>query len=101
MSSLLVFIRVYRLEIQSVILVFSTQFFDLLSGSTLPPTHFPVSKYSIYRQCVAERGCGVLSCVGDHILQGVLHSVSHQIQNLQNCFITPNKNLGGEGAPDR
>ncbi len=42
-----VFIRVYRLEIQSVILVFSTQFFDLLSGSTLPPTHFPVSKYSI------------------------------------------------------
>jgi hypothetical protein len=23
---------------------------------------------------------------------GVLHSVSDQIQNLQNCFITPNKN---------
>jgi hypothetical protein len=27
------------------------------------------SKYSIYRQCVAGRGWGMLSCVGDHILQ--------------------------------
>jgi hypothetical protein len=29
------------------------------------------------------------------------HSVSDQIQNLQNCFTIPNKNLGGEGASDR
>jgi hypothetical protein len=28
----------------------------------------------------------------------VLHSVSDQIQNLQNCKTTPNKNLGEEGA---
>jgi hypothetical protein len=32
---------------------------------------------------------------------GVKHSVSDQIQNLQNCYTTPNKNLGGEGASDR
>jgi hypothetical protein len=30
-----------------------------------------------------------------------LHSDSDQIQNLQNCYTTPNKNLGGEGASDR
>jgi hypothetical protein len=41
---------------------------NLLSG--LRP-HFSKSKYSIYKQCVAGRrwGGGVLSCVGDHILQ--------------------------------
>jgi hypothetical protein len=31
------FIRVYKLEIQSVMLVFSTQSTNLFSGSTLPP----------------------------------------------------------------
>ncbi len=41
----------------------------LLSGSTLHPLPLPVSKYSIYRQCVAGRGCEVLSTVGDHIQQ--------------------------------
>ncbi len=35
-----------------------------------PPSPFPVSKYSIYIQCVAERGgWGVLNCAVDHILQ--------------------------------
>ncbi len=48
MSSLLVFNRVYRLEIQTAMLVFSTQ--------------------------LCER-----------------------VQNLQNCYTTPNKNLEGEG----
>jgi hypothetical protein len=32
---------------------------------------------------------------------GVIHCVFDQIQNLQNCFTTPSKNLGGEGASDR
>ncbi len=32
---------------------------------------------------------------------GVYHSVSDQIQNLRNCYTTPNKNLGVEGATDR
>jgi hypothetical protein len=36
-------------------------------------------------------GGGVI--IGDHILQEFKHSVSHQIQNLQNCYTTPNKNL--------
>jgi hypothetical protein len=45
-----VFIRVYRLEIHSVMLVFSTQLcllpLYLLSGSTLPPPPIPcVNKY--------------------------------------------------------
>ncbi len=39
----------------------------LLAVVTAPP--FSVSKYSIYRQCVAGRRWGVLSRVGDHILQ--------------------------------
>jgi hypothetical protein len=37
--------------------------------------------------------------VGDLILQE-FNSVSDQIQNLQNCYTTPNKNLGEEGASD-
>ncbi len=69
-------IRVYRLERQSVMLVFSTQLCELLYcpsnllsvqlSPPLPP--FPVSKYSIYRQCIAGRGWGLLNPVGDHIL---------------------------------
>jgi hypothetical protein len=69
-----VFIRVYRLEIQPVMLIFSTQLsvnccpltFSLVQLSPSPP--FPVSKYSTLRQCVAGKGWGVLSPVGDHIL---------------------------------
>jgi hypothetical protein len=62
-----VFIRVYRLEIQSVMLVFSTQFCkllpsDVLSDLTPPPPPFSVSKYNMYRQCVAGRGGCVESC---------------------------------------
>ncbi len=32
---------------------------------------------------------------------GVIHCAFDQIPNLQNCFTAPNKNLGGEGAPDK
>jgi hypothetical protein len=31
----------------------------------------------------------------------VIHGVFYKIPNLQNCYTTPNKNLGGEGASDR
>jgi hypothetical protein len=46
------FIRVARLEIQSVLWVFSSQLVDcchsnLLSGSTLPPPPFPVLSMSL------------------------------------------------------
>jgi hypothetical protein len=58
-------------------LVFSTQLCELLPlpsnllfGSTLPPPYVKVHvQYCIYRQCVAGRRWGVLSPVGDHILQ--------------------------------
>jgi hypothetical protein len=59
-----VFIRVYSLEIQAVMLVFSTQLCELLplSGSTLPPTPLPcVSKYTVFTytvQCVWGGGVG-------------------------------------------
>jgi hypothetical protein len=93
MSSLLVFKKVYRLEIQSVMLVFSTQLCELLvyCPSNLlwftSPLPTQSHKYRIYRQCVARRRWWVLSCFGDHILQDFIikHSVSDHIQNLQYC----------------
>jgi hypothetical protein len=68
MSSLLVFNRVCRLEIQSVMLVFFTQLCELLPFSLdhLPPP--PV--YCIQTVCGwGGGGGGVLSCFEDHILQ--------------------------------
>ncbi len=63
MSSLLVFNRVYRLEILSVMLVFSTSFVNycpsnLLSGwLPLPPSPLPcVNKYTVYAYSVCKRG---------------------------------------------
>ncbi len=55
-----------------------------------PPPPFPM--YS-HRQCVTVGGWwgGVEMYCGPYSA-GVLHSVSDQIQNLQNCFTTPNKN---------
>jgi hypothetical protein len=72
MSSLLVFYRVYRLEIQSVMLVFFILLCELLPLLTFSlvylPHLSPLPKvkvlYSIYRQCVARRewGGGVELC---------------------------------------
>ncbi len=64
MSSLLVFNRVNRLEIQSVILVFTTQLCELLPLynrlSDSPPHLLPKVKvqYTVYIQCVAGKGVG-------------------------------------------
>ncbi len=60
-----------------------------------PPPLPPFPMYSLYRQFVTVGGWGegcwnVLYC-GPYSA-GVLHSVSDQIQNLQNCLTTPNKN---------
>ncbi len=45
---------------------------NLLSGSPPLPPPSPKSKYSLYTQCLAGRGGGgVLSCVGDNILQEI------------------------------
>jgi hypothetical protein len=61
MSSLLMFNRVYRLEIQSVMFGFSTLLCELLplisfSLVNLPPPPFPVLTYNIYRECGAGGG---------------------------------------------
>jgi hypothetical protein len=73
MSSLLVFSRVYRLEIQSVMMVFSTQLSSLTFSLVQLPHPSPLPKvYVRYIQtvCVWEGvGRGVLNCVGDHIMQ--------------------------------
>ncbi len=65
MSSLLAFNTVFRLEIKSGMLVFSKQLCELLPQSQV--------QYVLCTQLYRQFGCmgegGVLSCVGDHILQ--------------------------------
>ncbi len=68
MPSLLVFYRVYRLEIQSVMLVFSTGFVNycpstltLLSGYCSPPPPSPlpcVKKFTVFTYTVCNGGGG-------------------------------------------
>jgi hypothetical protein len=57
MSSLMAFNRVYRLEIQSVMLVFSTGFVDYWS-SNMPLTSplLCVNKYTVYTYTVCKGG---------------------------------------------
>jgi hypothetical protein len=65
----LVFIRVYRLNIQqSVMLLFSTQLCpsNLLSVSP-PPSLLPCVKVHYIQTVYGWEGEGVLSCVGDHM----------------------------------
>jgi hypothetical protein len=59
-----------------------------LTSSPLPP--FPMYS-TVYRQCVPVEGWGGFEMYCGPYSAGVLHSVSDQIQNLQNCFTTPNK----------
>ncbi len=60
----------------------------------LPPPPFVKAQY-IQIVCDWE-GVGVLSLVGDDILEE-FNTLYDQIQNLQNCYTTPNKTLGGGG----
>jgi hypothetical protein len=78
MSSLLVFSRVYRLEIQSVMVVFSTPLVNCSPStfSLTSPTPPSQSKRTV-TQTVCGCDCrgwgrGVLSCVVDHILFNTL-----------------------------
>jgi hypothetical protein len=107
MSSFLVFNRVYRLEIQSVIVgIFDLScklvHLYLLSRSSPPPPPPCVNKYRSIHSIIlyiVQRGGGG----GDGVMWRAytgLNTVCDQIPNLQNCFTTPNKNLGGEGASD-
>jgi hypothetical protein len=70
-----VFNRIYRLEIQPVLLVFSTHgfvnycFYNLLSGSPPPPLPPSHCQRTVLQTVCGWEVVGVLSCVGDHILQ--------------------------------
>ncbi len=71
----MVFNRVYRLEIQSEMFTFfgpalwtiAPLTFSLVRLPPWPP--FPKSMYNIIQTVCGWEGVGVLSCVGDHILQ--------------------------------
>ncbi len=95
--------RVYRLEIAhfsgvySVMLVFSTQLSDLYSPQLplssalwlpLDPSIPCVKVQSIHTVCGWE---GVGGECWRPYSAGVLHSVSDQIQNLQNCSTIPKR----------
>ncbi len=95
----ILFNRHYRLEIHSLMICIFDPARELLPPwtnvyccpSTVPsiwPPPFPM--YSLYRQC-ATVGWGGVEMHCRPYSAGVLHSVSDQIQNLQNCFMTPNK----------
>ncbi len=94
---------------QAAMLEISTQLCELLplqpslwftSPPPLPP--FPKSKYSLYRQREAGRGRGgVLSCVGDLILQEFDTLFLTRFRTYKIALPLLNKSLGGEGVPDR
>ncbi len=80
--------------------------FNLLSGPTpFPPSlsSFPVSKYSIYRECVAGRELVVLSPVGDHILQEFNTLYLTRFRSYKNATVYHPKQKpgGGGGATNR
>ncbi len=58
--------------------------------SDLPP--LPPSQCTVYTDSVWWWGGGGVEMYCGPYSAGVLHSVSDQIQNLQNCFTTPNNN---------
>jgi hypothetical protein len=64
-----VFIRVFRLEIQSVMLIFSTQNCNLLSGSTLNPPPFPCVKVQYIQTVCGWEGVGGIDSCWRPILQ--------------------------------
>jgi hypothetical protein len=60
-----------------------------LLSDLLPPSPFTNVKYI---QTVCDCGGGGVEMYCGPYSAGVLHSVSDQIQNLQNCFTTLTKN---------
>jgi hypothetical protein len=97
MSSLLVFNRVYSLEIQSVMLVFFRPLLCTSATLTFSLVHLspPLSRVNNYRGMFSYRvsqGWGGWDWVVWIAYTGVIHYVFvDQIPNLQNSFTTPNK----------
>ncbi len=95
MSSLLMFNRVYRLEIQSVMLVFSTPPVNCCPSTYLLsdlPHPFPPSQSKRTVHCVAVGGGEGVELYCRPYYAGFQLPFSDKIQNLQNCYTTPNKN---------
>jgi hypothetical protein len=61
------------------------------------------SAYKVRIFTVRNRAGGVdgIRLCGEHLQELYVHCIFDQIPNLQNCFTTINKNLGGDGASDR
>ncbi len=98
-----VFIRVYRLEIKSVMLVFRPSFVNccpsnLFSGSTLALYPPPCLKVH-YTQIVC--GWEEIGGVGDHILQEFNTLYLTRFSPYKTDRPLQTKNLGGEGDSDR
>ncbi len=64
----------------------------LLSDLLSPPPLSNVQYMQTVCDCGGRWGWGDVELCCRPYSAGVLHSVSHQIQNLQNCYTTPNKN---------
>jgi hypothetical protein len=62
-----------------------------LTSSPLPPPSQCTVYCTVYRQCVTVGVGGCWNVLWTTFCRSLL-SVSDQIQNLQNCFTTPNKN---------
>ncbi len=99
-----VFIRVYRLEIANFLRTFalwcafspvSPLPFSLVQLSPSPPFPVWISILYIRKQWVRWDGMGFS---WRPYSVGVKHSVSDQLQNPQNCQITPNKNQPRRGG---
>ncbi len=101
MSSLLVFNRVYRLEIQSVMLVFSIQLRELLP---LQPFHWftspPLPKVkALYIKTVCGwEGVGGVELVGELILQGFNTLFLTRFSTYKIPLPPQTKTWGGGGA---
>jgi hypothetical protein len=105
----ILFNRFYRLEIHSLTvwifdppcellptwkkeLYFTCVLLPLCCTFSLTSFPLPPSPCTVYSDCVRLWGVGGVEMYCGPYSAGVLHSVSDQIQNLQNCFTTPNKN---------
>jgi hypothetical protein len=101
------FIRVYRLEIQSFMLNFrpslwtvAPQTFFLVQFSP-PLSPLPCVKVQCVQTVCGWERVGVLSPVGDHILQEFNTLYLNRFRTDKIARLPHTKNLGGEGASDR